>query len=143
MLIQFPEALQRMQEHGQNGKIILDPRMTKQESLHERDYYVLAERNVKQRHWQEKPLLNKLGFPEPGELVEDEELAAENKERARQQQQEEMQKKILEQQQQQHTTGLMPNLFPVGSARGHERSTLDTIKEKLTPSFFSRETGKQ
>ncbi|XP_046444248.1 synaptic vesicle membrane protein VAT-1 homolog-like [Daphnia pulex] len=136
----FPEALQRMQEHGQNGKIILDPRMTKQESLHERDYYVLAERNVKQRHWQEKPLLNKLGFPEPGELVEDEELAAENKERARQQQQEEMQKKILEQQQQ-HTTGLMPNLFPVGSSRGHERSTLDTIKEKLTPSFLSRESA--
>lgn len=137
MLQQFPEALQRMQEHGQIGKIILDPRMTKQESFHERDYYVLAERNVKQRHWQQKPLLNKLGFPEPGQLVEDEELAAENKERARQQQQEEMQKKLQEQQQ--HTTGLMPNLFPVGGTRG---STLETIKEKLTPSFLSREPGK-
>lgn len=136
----FPEALQRMQEHGQNGKIILDPRMTKQESLHERDYYVLAETNVKQRHWQQKPLLNKLGFPEPGELVEDEQLAAENRERAKKQQQEEMQKKMQEQQHH-YTPGLMPNLFPPGNARGHERSTLETIKEKLTPSFLSREQG--
>jgi hypothetical protein len=129
-----------MQEHGQNGKIILDPRMTKQESLHERDYYVLAETNVKQRHWQQKPLLNKLGFPEPGELVEDEQLAAENREHAKKQQQEEMQKKMQEQQHH-YTPGLMPNLFPPGNARGHERSTLETIKEKLTPSFLSREQG--
>ena len=31
-----------------------------QDSLDERDYYLLAEKNVKQRRWQQKPLLHKL-----------------------------------------------------------------------------------
>lgn len=135
---QFPEALQRMQENGQGGKIILDPRMTKAESLHQRDYFVLAEKNVKQRRWQQKPLLQKLGFPEPGELAKDKPLSPEEE---RTKQQEEMQKKMQEQQHP-HGSGLIPNLFPVGSGRGNEgRSTFETIKEKLTPSFLSKEPG--
>ncbi|XP_057378830.1 synaptic vesicle membrane protein VAT-1 homolog-like [Daphnia carinata] len=126
----FPEALQRMQENGQGGKIILDPRMTKAESLQQRDYFVLAEKNVKQRRWQQKPLLQRLGFPEPGDLAKDKPLSPEE-ERVKQQEQE---------QQQPHGSGLIPNLFPVGAGRGSEgRSTFETLKEKLTPSFLSKE----
>lgn len=127
-----------MQENGQVGKIILDPDMTKAESLQQRDYYILAEKNVKQRRWQQKPLLQRWGFPEPGELAKDQPLSPEEEITK---QQEETQRKMQEQQLS-YGSGLIPNLFPVGSGRGNEgRSTFETIKEKLTPSFLSKEPG--
>jgi hypothetical protein len=39
--------MQRMMEHGQIGKIVLDPTMTKEEGRHNRDYFLEAERHVK------------------------------------------------------------------------------------------------
>ncbi|XP_057378558.2 synaptic vesicle membrane protein VAT-1 homolog-like [Daphnia carinata] len=91
------EALQRLQEDGQNGKIILDPTTTK-ERHEEPDYYDMAEKIVKQRHWDQKPFLNKLGLPEPDELVRDEQLVKEEQERAQREKREEIERKLREQQ---------------------------------------------
>ncbi|EFX65523.1 hypothetical protein DAPPUDRAFT_333117 [Daphnia pulex] len=44
------------------------------------DYYAIAEKNVKKRIWDQKPFLNKLGLPEPGELVRDKSLVEEERE---------------------------------------------------------------
>lgn len=49
----FPEALQRLQEHGQTGKIILDPTMSREEARHQRDYFAQAEKIVTERRKQE------------------------------------------------------------------------------------------
>ncbi|KZS11912.1 Synaptic vesicle membrane VAT-1-like protein [Daphnia magna] len=91
------EALQRLQEDGQNGKIILDPTTIK-ERHEEPDYYAMAEKIVKQRHWDQKPFLNKLGLPEPDELVRDEKLVKEEEERAQREKREEIERKLREQQ---------------------------------------------
>lgn len=114
--------------------------MTKGESLHERDYYVLAEKNVSQRRKQQQSLLGKLRLPEPGELVRDKDTEEEDA-RAKQ---EELQKKLQEQQQpgyyeQQQFPGLQPpsSLFPRGG--NEDRGIMNTIMEKITP---SKESGK-
>lgn len=86
-----------MQEDGQNGKIILDPTTIK-ERHEEPDYYTMAEKIVKQRHWDQKPFLNKLGLPEPDELVRDEKLVKEEEERAQREKREEIERKLREQQ---------------------------------------------
>lgn len=46
------EALQRLTEHGQTGKIILDPTMTRRDDKHDRDYFVQAEKNIAERRKQ-------------------------------------------------------------------------------------------
>jgi hypothetical protein len=89
-----------MQEHGQIGKIILNPTESR-ETTEIPDYYAIAEKNVKKRIWDQKPFLNKLGLPEPGELVRDKSLVEEERERAQQKEQEEMQRKYEQQQQNQ------------------------------------------
>lgn len=91
------EALQRLQEDGRNGKIILDPTTVK-ERREEPDYYAIAEKNVKQRRWEQKPFLNKLGLPEPDELVWDEQLVKEKEEKAQQEKRDEIERKLREQQ---------------------------------------------
>ena len=107
-----------MQEHGQVGKIILNPTATR-ESTEGPDYYAIAEKNVKKRIWDQKPFLNKLGLPEPGELVRDKSLVEEERERAKQREQEEMQKKLQqEQQQQQYRERLMQPEQAVFEPRG-------------------------
>ena len=130
-----------MQEHGQCGKIILDPTMTKEESYHERDYYVQAQENVRQRRKQQQTFLNRLGLPEPGELVRDKELVEEERQAKQQPSQEEIQKKLQQQYypEQQQFPGLQPPSFP--TRREDERGTMESIMEKITPSFLSKDTG--
>ena len=41
--------MQRLQEHGQTGKVILDPTMTHEDDKHDRDYFAIAEKNVAER----------------------------------------------------------------------------------------------
>ncbi len=134
---QYNEALQRMQEHGQCGKIILDPTMTREESLHERDYYVQAQENVRQRRKQQQTFLNRLGLPEPGELVKDKELEEENKRAKRQQEQEDVQKRMQQEYypEQQRFPGLQPPPFP--TRKENERGTMESLMEKITPSFLT------
>ena len=111
--------------------------MTKEDSLHERDYYTLAERNVSNRRKQQQSLLGKLRLPEPGELVRDKDTE-EEEERFNQ---EELQKQLQEQQQpgyysqqQQQFPGLQPpsSIFP---KRGDDdnRGFMDTLMDKITP----------
>lgn len=126
-----------MQEHGQCGKIILDPTMTREDSLHERDYYVQAQENVRQRRKQQQTFLNRLGLPEPGELVRDKGLEDENKQAKRQQEQEDVQKKMQQEYypEQQRFPGLQPPPFP--TRKENERGTMESLMEKITPSFLT------
>lgn len=110
--------------------------MSKEDSLHERDYFVLAERNVGQRRKQQQSLLGKLRLPEPGELVRDKELVEDEKRAKQQKQQEEYQKKLQEQQsgylpEQLQFPGLNPpsSLFPKREERG------------IFPSSFTSQPG--
>lgn len=120
--------------------------MTKEDSLHERDYYVQAENNVKQRRKQQQSLLNKLRLPEPGELVRDKELVEEEKQAKQQQQQEELQKKLQAQQQpgyfyeQQQFPGLQPpsSMFP---KKEEERGFMGSLMDKITPSSQTEQPG--
>ena len=115
--------------------------MTKEESYHERDYYVQAQENVRQRRKQQQTFLNRLGLPEPGELVRDKELVEEERQAKQQPSQEEIQEKLQQQYypEQQHFPGLQPPSFP--TRREDERGTMESIMEKITPSFLSKDTG--
>ena len=118
-----------MQEQGHVGKIILNPKASRESTEEEPDYYAIAEKIVKKRMWDQKPFLNKLGLPEPGELVRDKSLVEEEKERAKQQEQDEMNEKLQQQQQfhdremqrkmmeqkQFKERGTLPQLFPRGN----------------------------
>lgn len=117
--------------------------MTKEESLHERDYYVMAENNVKQRRKQQQSLLGKLRLPEPGDLVRDKVLVEEERQAKHQQQQEEMQKKLQAQQpgylhEQQQFPGLQPpsSMFP---KKEDERGFMGSFVD--TPSSMTEQPG--
>lgn len=45
----YAEGLQRMQDHGQIGKILLDPTMSKEDSYHKRDY-LIPRKEIHQKH---------------------------------------------------------------------------------------------
>lgn len=136
--IQLNELLRRLQEHGQVGKIILNPTATR-ESTEEPDYYAIAEKNVKKRIWDQKPFLNKLGLPEPGELVRDKSLVEIEKERAKEKEQEEMQEK-LQQQQQFHDQEMRKKMME--QQQFQERGTMPQLFSKGNETFFRpREEG--
>jgi NADPH:quinone reductase-like Zn-dependent oxidoreductase len=131
-VIQFDdlnEVLSRMQEHGHVGKIVLNPRGSRESTEEEPDYYAIAEKIVKKRMWDQKPFLNKLGLPEPGELVRDKSLVEEEKERAKQQEQDEMKEK-LQQQQQYHDREMQRKMMEQKQ-----------FQERETPTYEVRTTG--
>lgn len=94
-----------MEERGQVGKIILDPRMTKGDLLPVRDNYVLAVKNVEQR----QQLMKQSDFT--GVLVDDKAFENEEDEHIKRLEHEEMLRYN-----DYHGPGLMPNLIPIGNA---------------------------
>lgn len=133
-----------MQEHAYYGKVVLDPTMTKEEALHQRDYYSLARKNVAERRRQDQSFLNKLRLPEPGQLVSEyEPTPAERQKR----EQEQLQRQLQQQQQQQQKGGFeqylpgLPGMQPPPAesllpAREDQPGFVSSIKEALTPSYF-------
>jgi hypothetical protein len=72
-----------------------------QDSLDERDYYLLAEKNVKQRRWQQKPLLHKLEnemMRDKASFREEEDEEEEEEEEEEQEEEEEPDEEILQKQ---------------------------------------------
>ena len=62
--------MQRMLEHGQSGKIVLDPRMTREEARQNRDYFLKAESSVPEDQEIERSVSDKPRTPSKTLLLE-------------------------------------------------------------------------